>query len=93
MVEPKRPYSSFPLTPHANRQFCRKTHGKVHSSGICADPQAALDCILAVAPDLRTGRQPRQGRLSRSELTVKDECYAFLDWQKNKLDAGEIGVH
>jgi len=52
-------------------------------------PDAAVERYLAVASDLHAGRTPR--KVSSGELTVKDACNAFLAWQKEKMDAGEIG--
>ncbi len=89
-TRPKKPYPSFPLTPHANGQYCKKIRGKVHFFGVWAESQAALDRYHAVSADLHAGHQPRN--LSRGEPTVKDACNAFLNWQKDKLDAGEIGL-
>ena len=60
--------------------------------GVWADPQAALDRYHSVAADLHAGRSPGTEKLSGNGLTVKDVCNAFLNWQKDKLDAGEIGA-
>ena len=85
-TKPKKPYPSFQLTPHANGQWCKKIRGKVHFFGVWANPQAAQKRYLAIAGDLHAGRQPRQESLSGSELTVKDACNAFLNWQPDKRD-------
>ena len=59
--------------------------------GAWADPQAALKNYPAVAADLHTGRTAPLGKLSGTELSVKDACNAFLTWQKEKTEGGEIG--
>ncbi|MCH8851422.1 MAG: tyrosine-type recombinase/integrase [Planctomycetes bacterium] len=89
--KPNKPYPSFPLTPHPNGQWCKKILGKLHFFGTWADPKAAHDRYLAVAPDLHAGRTPQPEKLTGGDLTVKDACNAFLNWQKEKLDSGEIG--
>ncbi len=91
-TKPKKPYPSFPLTPHANGQFCKKIRGKVHFFGVWSEPQAALDRYHDVAGDLHAGRSPQKGNVATGEITVKDACNAFLTWQKDKLDVGEIGA-
>lgn len=90
--KPHKPYPSFPLTAHANGQWCKKIRGKIHFFGVWADPNAALQRYLAQAGDLHAGRMPRQLTVSPGSVTVKDVCNAFLNWQKAKLDGGEIGL-
>lgn len=89
--KPEKPYPSFPLTAHPNGQRCKKIRSKVHFFGVWADPQAALENYHAVAADLHAGRTPPLGKLSGTELSVKDACKAFLTRQKEKMEAGEIG--
>jgi len=89
--KPNKPYPSFPLTAHPNGQWCKKIRGKVHFFGVWADSDAALKRYHGLASDLHAGRQPRMYSVSTDDLTVKDVCNAFLGWQKDKLDAGEIG--
>jgi integrase len=89
--KPTKPYPSFPLTAHANGQWCKKILSKVHFFGIWADPTAALQRYHASAADLHAGRTTRP-TLSRDEPTVKDVCNSYLGWQKGKLDADEIGA-
>ena len=91
-VKPVKPYPSFPLTAHPNGQWCKKIRGKIHFFGVWADPQTALGRYLAAAGDLHAGRLPRASTLAYSELTIKDACNHLLNWQKEKLDAGEIGA-
>ena len=89
--KPNKPYPSFPLTPHPNGQWCKKILGKLHFFGTWADLKAAHDRYLTLAPDLHAGRTPQPEKLTGGDLTVKDACNAFLNWQKEKLDSGEIG--
>lgn len=49
--KPRKPYTSFPLTPHNNGQWCKQIRGKVHFFGAWADPEAALPHYLRVAED------------------------------------------
>ena len=91
-VKPKKPSTSFPLTPHNNGQWCKKIRGQLHFFGVWADPQGALDSYLKVAADLHAGRQPRLTTLSGNELMVKDVCNHYLTAQLRKVDAGEIGA-
>lgn len=90
--KPKKPYPTYPLTAHPNGQWCKKIRGKLYFFGVWADPQAALDGYLVVKDDLHAGRTPRPRTLSDSGLTIKDACNAFLSWQNDKLETGEIGA-
>ena len=89
--KPKKPSATFPLTPHANGQWCKKIRGKVHFFGVWGDPNAALANYLRVAADLHAGRQPRSSTLSGEAVTVKDVCNYYLTAQLRKTEAGEIG--
>ncbi|MFH1419293.1 MAG: hypothetical protein ABII12_13545 [Planctomycetota bacterium] len=91
-TKPKKPYTTSPLTPHANGQWCKKIRGRVHFFGVLANPQAALDRYHAVAADLHAGRIPQHRSVPTSELTVKAVCNGFLNWQKDRMGAGEIGT-
>jgi len=72
--KPAKSYPEFPLTAHANGQWCKKICGRVHYFGAWADPQAALNLYLDQRDDLRafgTEREigasfERQGRASES---------------------------
>ena len=89
--KPKKPYPTFPLTPHPNGQWCKKILGKLHFFGTWADLKAAHDRYLTLAPDLHAGRTPQPEKLTGAEFTVKKACNGFLNWQAEKLEAGEIG--
>lgn len=90
--KPKKPYPTFPLTAHPNGQWCKKICGKVHFFGVWADQEAALDRYHTVAADLHAGRMPSESSLSGSELTVKELSNRFLNWQRDKMESGEIGA-
>src|SRR5262245_62146534 len=79
--KPKKPYDSFPLSPHATGCWCKRIRGRLHYFGPWARRvngklvrvegdgwQAALESYNAQAADLHAGRQPRS---DESELTVK----------------------
>ena len=70
-VKSKKPYPTFPLTPHANGQWCKKIRGKVHFFGVWIDPRAAQEEYNRQAADLHAGRQPVP-RAGVGEPTVKD---------------------
>lgn len=86
--KPTKPHPSFPLTPHPNGQWCKKIRGKLRFFGVWADPQAAMERYLKHASDLHAGREPT---VSVDELTVKELANHYLNYQAQKLDAGEIG--
>lgn len=90
-IKPNKPYPTFPLTAHPNGQWCKKIRGKIYFFGVWADPEAAHQKYLAEAADLHAGRQPRMSIVSGEGLTVKEICNEFLNWQKGKMDTGEIG--
>jgi hypothetical protein len=89
--KPSKPYKSFPLTAHNNGQWCKKIRGKVHFFGVWADPQAALEKYLKVAADLHSGRQPLPGTVSPEDISVKDLCNRYLNYQIERAETGEIG--
>ena len=81
--KPDKPYPGFPLTPHANGQWCKKIRAKVHFFGVWADPDAALDNCNRQAADLQTGRRPSP-RATGEEITVRDLANAYLQNQEEK---------
>jgi len=89
--KPKKPHSGFPLTPHANGQWCKKIRGKLHYFGTWEDPEGALQEYLHAAKDLHAGRKPRV-TLLEGQLTVKDLCNHYLTFQSQRLGAGEIAI-
>jgi len=85
--KPAKPNPSFPLTPHNNGPWCKKTRGKVHFFGVWEDPQAAYDNYLRVAADLHAGRQPRL-TVSAEGATVKQVCNRYLTFQSPETRCG-----
>ncbi len=90
-VKPHKPFASFPLTAHANGQWCKKIRGKVCFFGVWDNPQAARDRYLAVAADLHAGREPDTRTVSNSEFTVKKLGNEFLAYQLQRVHSGQIG--
>ena len=88
--KPRKPYQSFPLTPHPNGQWCKKIRGKIHFFGVWSDPDGALARYLRTAADLHAGRQPPS--LSSPELTVKELGNEFLAYQMERVSSGQIGA-
>ena len=86
--KPQKPYAGFPLTPHANRQWCKKIRGKVHFFGVWADPDAALAKYLNERDDLQAGRIPR--RVVATTLTVGDTVNLWLKRCDDLRGAGEL---
>lgn len=87
--KPNKPYPSFPLTAHLNGQWCKKILGKVHFFGVWADPDAAHQHYLRIAEDLHAGREPSQS--AEGEFTVKELGNQFLEYQMQRVEAGQIG--
>jgi len=85
--KPRKPYPDFPLTPHPNRQWCKKIRGKVHFFGVWAEPDKALHEYLNVRDDLQAGRQPR---IASDGLTVADLCNQYLTPKQQRVNTGEL---
>ena len=62
----------------------------MHLFGVWADPEGALKRYHTQAGHLHEGRLPRHSRIVASGLTVKEMCNEYLNWQREKLQAGEI---
>lgn len=99
---PKKPYATFPLSPHASGAWQKKIRGKIHYFGkwgrringklvrIPGDGwKEALEIYKAQADDLHAGKIPRVTH--GDVLTVRDLCNRFYTAKKRKLEAGEIG--
>jgi integrase len=86
--KPKKPYPTFPLTPHPNGQWCKKIRGQVHFFGVWADPKTALDEYTRQAADLHAGRKPRLHR--QAGTTLKDIANHYLESQQEKAKRGLI---
>lgn len=87
--KPKKPYPSFPLTAHANGQWCKKILGKIRFFGVWADPESAHQHYLRVADDLHAGREPVRG--AEDEFTVKKLGNQYLAYQMQRVGMGQIG--
>ena len=85
--KPPKPYSDFPLFPHATRRWAKKIRGKLHYFGPWDDPDGALQKYLDQKDDLHAGRTPR---VSGEGLTVRDLCNRFLTVKRGLVDSGEI---
>lgn len=86
--KPKKPYPTFPLTPHPNGQWCKKIRGQVHFFGVWADPKTALDEYTRQASDLHAGRKPR--RIRDCDPTLRDVANHYLACQQEKAKRGLI---
>ncbi len=99
-TKPKKPYSDFPLTPHANGFWQKKIRGKIHYFGKWARRvdgklvrvegdgwEAALAEYKRVADDLHVGRTPRT---KTDGLTVAALCNHYLTAKLRKVEAGEL---
>lgn len=97
---PKKPYATYPLTPHFSGKWMKKIRGEVFYFGTWAKRidgkltrvegdgwQDALAKYKECADDLHAGRTPR---VRTDELQVKDLCNRFLMHKKNKMDAGKM---
>jgi integrase len=84
----KKPYPSFPLTPHPNGQFCKKIRGQLRYFGTIADPEAALKSYQRYCDALHTGKidkVPRGGA-----TTVAILANEFLRSKEEKRENGEL---
>lgn len=86
--KPAKPHADFPLTPHRNGQWCKKVSGKVHFFGVWEKPDAALKCWLKDKDALQAGLK-RPSRMAKGK-TVEDICTAYLSYQEDRYDAGDL---
>jgi integrase len=84
--KPAKPYRDFPLTAHANGQWCKKIRGKVHFFGVWSDPDSALQKYLDERDDLQAGRMPQR----HGGLNLADTLNLWLERNRKRMEAGEI---
>lgn len=80
-TKPKKPRKDFPLTAHANGQWCKKLKGKIVYFGPWDDPEGAL---LKYLHDRAGVQPPSEG------CTVAEMCNTFLTAKEIDKDNGEI---
>jgi hypothetical protein len=99
--KPKKPYPTFPLTPHPSGAWQKKIRGRIYYFGrwgkrvngklerIEGDGwEQALALYKAQADDLHAGRTPRVA--SQEGLIVGELCNRFLTAKLRRLESGEL---
>jgi len=77
----------FPLTLHPTGQYCKKINGKIYYFG--SDKKKALDKYLDQASYLH-GNKEKILEKSNSEMTLKELCDLYLQYQLLKVQASAI---
>jgi integrase len=85
----KKPYKSFPLTPHQNGQFCKKILGKIHYFGTVDDPDKALANYHQHSAGLHSGHVSSVPKSIRA-ITLRELANEFLNAAAAKRDAGRL---
>jgi integrase len=90
--KPEKPYSDFPLFPHATRRWAKKIRCKLRYFGPWTDePDRGAMWALArynrIADDLHAGREPRP---DSEGLTVADLCNHFMTSKRHLRESSEI---
>jgi integrase len=85
----KKPYRSFPLTPHRNGQFCKKIRGKIYYFGTVADPDRALANYRSHCEELHAGQLSRAPRAS-GRVSLRELANAFLSAAATRRESGRI---
>ncbi len=88
--KPAKPYSGFPLFPHATRRWAKKIRGRMHYFGPWEDPDGALQKYLDQKDALHRGLTPAD---TSDGPTVFLLCGKFLTTKKRLLEADELSVH
>lgn len=84
-AKPAKPHKDFPLSPHANGQWCKKVRGKIHYFGTWDDPQAAMRLWLKEKDYLISGIAP-PGDGARLE----DVLNTVLEDRLRSVESGDI---
>jgi hypothetical protein len=99
---PKKPYGTFPLSPHPSGKWQKKIRGSIYYFGRWANRvngtlvridgdgwKEALEEYKLVADDLHAGRTPRVQ--NPDGLTLADLCNRFLTARLRKQESGDLG--
>jgi integrase len=87
-AKPAKPYEGFPLTAHANGQWCKKIRKVLHYFGPWENWQAALNLYLEQKDYLQAGRKPRKA--DENEPTLAYALNAFLSFKQVAAASGKI---
>jgi integrase len=77
----------FPLTLHTTGQYCKKIKGRMYYFG--SDKKQALEKYLDQATYLHGGKNLIQ-KASNGNMTLKQLCDFYLQYQQSKVKAGEL---
>jgi hypothetical protein len=77
----------FPLTLHPTGQYCKKINGKLYYFG--SDKSNALEKYLSQASYLHGNKEQLQKK-SNSEMTLKELCELYLQYQHSKVQANAL---
>ena len=77
----------FPLTLHTTGQYCKKIKGMMYYFG--SDKKQALEKYLDQATYLHGGKNLIQ-KASNGNMTLKQLCDFYLQYQQSKVKAGEL---
>jgi len=83
--KPDKPYPEYPLFAHANGQWAKKIHGKLHYFGSWSDSKAALAKFQEECDYLYADQRPPEKGMS-----VHEALHHFLDAKQDLVDSGEL---
>ena len=86
-IKPKKPYTDFPLFPHATGRWAKKIRGKLHYFGPWNDADSALKKYLTQRDDLQAGRTLRSGG---GGLSIRDLVNRFLTAKQHLVETQEL---